>query len=39
MSDYVMDHVFWIGLYPGLGEEEIAYMVDTVDGAVRACGR
>ncbi len=36
-SDYVMDHVFWIGLYPGLGEAEIAYMVDTVDAAVRAC--
>jgi len=31
--------VFWIGLYPGLGEEEIDYMVDTVDEAVRTCGR
>ncbi len=38
-SDFVMDHVFWIGLYPGLGEAEIAYMVETVDEAVRACRR
>ncbi len=36
-SDFVMDQVFWIGLYPGLGEEEIDYMVDMVDEAVRTC--
>ena len=29
-SDQVMAGTFWIGLYPGLGEKEIAYMVDTV---------
>lgn len=38
-SDFVMDQVFWIGLYPGLGEPEIDYMIDMVDEAVRTCGR
>ena len=38
-SDFVMDQVFWIGLYPGLGEAEIDYMIDVVDEAVRTCGR
>ncbi len=38
-SDFVMDQVFWIGLYPGLGEEEIDYMIDMVDEGVRTCGK
>lgn len=38
-SDFVMDQVFWIGLYPGLGEAEIDYMIDMVDEAVRTCQR
>jgi CDP-6-deoxy-D-xylo-4-hexulose-3-dehydrase len=36
-SDFVMNRVFWIGLYPGLGEAEIGYMVDIIDEAVRTC--
>jgi len=35
-SDFVMDRVFWIGLYPDPGETEIAYMVEE---AVRAVAR
>jgi CDP-6-deoxy-D-xylo-4-hexulose-3-dehydrase len=28
-SDRVMRDTFWVGLYPGLGEAEIGYMIDT----------
>jgi CDP-6-deoxy-D-xylo-4-hexulose-3-dehydrase len=27
-SDFIMNHVFWIGVYPGLSEEMITYMID-----------
>ena len=27
-SDFVMTQVFWIGLYPGIGEATIAYMLE-----------
>jgi CDP-6-deoxy-D-xylo-4-hexulose-3-dehydrase len=29
-TDFVMRNVFWIGLYPGLTEEMLAYTVDTL---------
>ncbi len=29
-SDKVMCDTFWIGVYPGLGEAEITYMLDTI---------
>jgi CDP-6-deoxy-D-xylo-4-hexulose-3-dehydrase len=29
-SDRIMHHTFWIGLYPGLGPEAIAYMLDVI---------
>lgn len=29
-SDRIMNHCFWIGVYPGLGEAEIGYMIDTI---------
>ncbi|HWF67655.1 MAG TPA: lipopolysaccharide biosynthesis protein RfbH [Acidobacteriaceae bacterium] len=29
-TDYVMNNVFWIGLYPGLTEEMLDYAIDTV---------
>lgn len=29
-SDIVMRSTFWIGLYPGLGEGHISYMLDTI---------
>ena len=27
-TDIVMDNLFWIGVYPGLTEEMIQYMLD-----------
>jgi CDP-6-deoxy-D-xylo-4-hexulose-3-dehydrase len=29
-ADFVMNHVFWIGVYPGLAAEQIEYMVDSL---------
>jgi CDP-6-deoxy-D-xylo-4-hexulose-3-dehydrase len=29
-SDYVMNHVFWIGVYPGLTNEMLDYVVETM---------
>ena len=34
-SDIVTDRTFWVGVYPGLGESEIGYMVDTITKFVR----
>lgn len=34
-SDFVMDQVFWLGVYPGLDEAEVEYMIDVVDEGVR----
>lgn len=33
-SDFVMNQVFWVGVYPGLTEESIAYMVEQIRRAV-----
>jgi CDP-6-deoxy-D-xylo-4-hexulose-3-dehydrase len=35
-TDFVMNHLFWIGLYPGLSQPMLEYMVDTLHGAVKA---
>lgn len=35
-SDAVMERTFWIGVFPGLGEEQIAYMIKSVRNAVGA---
>ena len=33
-ADYVMDNTFWVGVYPGLDEERLAYMLEAFhDGA------
>ena len=29
-SDFVMENVFWLGVYPALGDPHIEYMLDTV---------
>jgi CDP-6-deoxy-D-xylo-4-hexulose-3-dehydrase len=29
-ADFVMDNVFWIGVYPGLGAEQIDFMIETL---------
>jgi CDP-6-deoxy-D-xylo-4-hexulose-3-dehydrase len=38
-SDFVMDQVFWIGVYPGLSDAQLEFMVETVRGAVAASAR
>lgn len=30
-TDYIMNNSFFIGVYPGLGESEIAYTIDVID--------
>lgn len=35
-SDTVTHNSFWIGVFPGLGESEIAYMIDTITAYCRA---
>ena len=34
-SDIVTERTFWIGLYPGLGEDHLGYVADVVKGFVR----
>ena len=29
-ADLITDNTFWIGLYPGLGQDQIAYMAETI---------
>jgi CDP-6-deoxy-D-xylo-4-hexulose-3-dehydrase len=35
-SDRIMNQTFWIGLYPGVGEAAIGYVVDVLRGFARA---
>jgi CDP-6-deoxy-D-xylo-4-hexulose-3-dehydrase len=35
-TDRIMADAFWVGVYPGLGDESLWHMADTI---VRACGR
>jgi CDP-6-deoxy-D-xylo-4-hexulose-3-dehydrase len=35
-ADLVTENTFWIGLYPGLGEDHLTYMAETVRAFVRA---
>ncbi len=34
-TDFVMNQVFWIGVYPGLGDPQIEYMAEVIDAFVR----
>ncbi len=34
-TDFVMQNTFWIGLYPGLGEEELSFVVKTLKNILR----
>lgn len=34
-SDFVMNQVFWIGVYPGLTEEMLAYVIDELHACCR----
>jgi len=33
-TDTIMNHSFWIGVYPGITEEMIAYVIETVKGFI-----
>jgi CDP-6-deoxy-D-xylo-4-hexulose-3-dehydrase len=35
-SDRIMRQTFWIGLYPGLSPEAIAYMLEVIHAFCRA---
>ena len=35
-TDFVMNHTFWIGVYPGMTEEKPAYMADSIREIVGA---
>ena len=37
-SDIITEHTFWIGVYPGLTDEMIDYVVDTIREFVRPAG-
>jgi CDP-6-deoxy-D-xylo-4-hexulose-3-dehydrase len=30
-TDYIMNNTFFIGVYPGLGEPELNYVIDSID--------
>jgi CDP-6-deoxy-D-xylo-4-hexulose-3-dehydrase len=30
ITDFVMNNTFWIGVYPGLNEDMIRFMIDTI---------
>jgi CDP-6-deoxy-D-xylo-4-hexulose-3-dehydrase len=38
-SDRVMRQTFWVGVYPGLGEAAIDYIIDSVNSFCRANGK
>jgi CDP-6-deoxy-D-xylo-4-hexulose-3-dehydrase len=38
-ADLVTENTFWVGLYPGLTEDHIAYTAQTLAGFIAACGR
>lgn len=29
-ADFVMNQTFWLGVYPGLGEEQYGYIIHTI---------
>jgi CDP-6-deoxy-D-xylo-4-hexulose-3-dehydrase len=35
-TDTIMDRTFWIGVFPGLGDDHVAYMADAINEFVRS---
>ena len=35
VTDLIMNNTFWVGVYPGMTEEMIGYMVETIKGVCR----
>jgi len=38
-TDYVMNHSFWIGVYPGMTDEMLDYMIEIIHEAVEVCNK
>lgn len=38
-ADVIMNHVFWIGTYPGLGPDQIRYIAETISHVGREAAR
>jgi CDP-6-deoxy-D-xylo-4-hexulose-3-dehydrase len=36
VTDKIMNDSFWIGLYPGMGDEAISYMIEKIIEFVKA---
>ena len=36
-TDHIMENSFWVGVYPGMTDEMIDYMADTIKAAVSSC--
>ena len=36
-TDYIMENSFWVGVYPGMTDEKIDYMAETIKEAVGNC--
>ena len=34
-TDYIMENSFWVGVYPGMTDEMIDYMAETIKEAVK----
>ena len=37
-TDYIMEHTFWLGMYPGMTEEKLLFMSRILHEAVREAG-
>jgi CDP-6-deoxy-D-xylo-4-hexulose-3-dehydrase len=38
-SDFIMDRVFWVGVYPGLSRQMLDHTIKTIDGFIQSrCG-
>ena len=35
-TDYIMEHSFWIGVYPGMTKEMLQYMADKIHEGMEA---
>jgi CDP-6-deoxy-D-xylo-4-hexulose-3-dehydrase len=36
-TDLIMERTFWVGVYPGITEEMIAFMIDRIKEFVQQC--
>ena len=38
LSDHIMNDTFLMGVYPGLSEDMVAYIIDKIDGFIEKKG-